>query len=820
MRNLPFHDVLVQLGLNTFYNPETQAGGGFSALSNLDGNSEFRSLAVVGGSSKATAPLSGSILSAHYFEYTAPDRTRQRAELLYTSDGDIFDADLTTPKLITTVVPLQHATTGLRSAVTLNQIYFSSPAITQPFWSGARYAGGTGAYLWGVAAPGDPSPLGSTSWEEVYPLDDLTGISAVNGVASTNSDTFLFGDASLAVTKTNATVNSFSATLTDPQDWSTPATRTVFRFFFFLSQEALDTFVQLIASFNTLPGTNIKNWVWDQGDVRVGWNTLVLDLDVPDAAVGAYDPANHDRILFSITTKNVTDLPTVIFDSFQRVLHDGFPTLAVGAAGALTGSFRYRVSFVANDGTESNVGPVSGAIALTADKASLTAIPTSADFQVVARRIYRDSDGDGIFRLVTTIPDNVTTTYTDDTPTAALGGAIAPIAGDDQLDNTPPTRFSAVVTHNGRIFGVDSGSPNTVWPSDIGVPGAFPIAKQLTFDDTIVAMVSQQNGLLLYGTDHAYLLTGDGTDISPWFATQLTDRLGADTYRSVENVRNFNLVIHERRVYLYEDIREPWYISGPIQDQLNAFSASDIFVIHDVARTRLLFFVDAANVAFAYNYGSRALADVSPDGPGIDPFDPRTGVWCKLTFPEDFSIRCAAGVDSAAEESRLIIGCDPEPTTTDGNAYFIGEDDDFGWQKDSAVEGIAAGFTTHAFPLGEREFPNPQAPPSSGGRGEPRFLRLDAVGFGASTDWTFTINLLNDPGADPIATVDIPFTLPEGQISLNLPIPLVGKASWASISAACTSSTGRVRFRMIRLYYMPRTKFRGAKESAGGAPES
>ena len=819
MRNLPFHDVLVQLGLNTFYNPETQAGGGFSALSNLDGNSEFRSLAVVGGSSKATASLLGSILSAHYFEYTAPDRTRQRAELLYTSDGDLFDADLISPVSVAGSGAILQATTGLRSAVTLNQIYLSSPALSQPAFSGVRYTGAEGVYNWGVAAPGDPSPLGSTSWEEIYPLDSTALITPTNGTVAPNANNFLFGNASVILTPTNPAAPGASMTITDSKDWS-GATRTVFRCFFFLSQKALDKFRQLSITFSSAGGQLV--WRWDTGDVRVGWNIVVWDLDNPDAVISTYNPAAHIAAIFTLLTKSNGPGPdaAVLFDSFQRVLHDGFPTLAVGAAGALTGTFRYRVSFVANDGTESNVGPVSGQLVLTADQASLTAIPTSIDPQVVARRVYRDSDGDGIFRLVTTIPDNTTTTYTDDTPTAALGGAIAPIAGDDQLDNTPPTRFSAVVAHNGRIFGVDSGSPNTVWPSDIGVPGAFPIAKQLTFDDTIVAMVSQQNGLLLYGTDHAYLLTGDGTDISPWFAAQLTDRLGADTYRSVENVRNFNLVIHERRVYLYEDIREPWYISGPIQDQLNAFSASDIFVIHDVARTRLLFFVDTANVAFAYNYGSQALSDVSPDGPGIDPFDPRTGVWCKLTFPEDFSIRCAVSVDSAAEESRLIIGCDPEPSTTDGNAYFIGEDDDFGWQKDSAVEGIAAGFTTHAFPLGEREFPNPQAPPSSGGRGEPRFLRLDAVGFGASTDWTFTINLLNDPGADPIATVDIPVTLPEGQISLNLPIPLVGKAPWASISAACTSSTGRVRFRMIRLYYMPRTRFRGAKESAGGAPES
>jgi hypothetical protein len=804
VRNLPFHDVPLHLGLNTFYNPETQAGGGFSAVSNMDGNREYRSLATIGGSAKATASVTDNILSCHYFEYTALDRTRQRAQLFYTDAGALYLGDTSSPTSEGTGITL--ATTGLRGCVLMNQLYLSSPALTVNDSGGYRYDG-VNVRTWGVAAPADYAKVLSWEWEEDFAFEDDSAAESPSGLTTGDeTSNFFIGSGGLSVEKTTTASTTCSFSITDVRDLT--AEVGLWRLFFYLPPTALPVFNYIqIKSIDGNNNAHYRLWRWYKGDLRAGWNVLVWDFDDSDSENLYGGGANHTDWLFEFVTNSATDtFSGLILNSFQGSTSIGYPTLAVGAAGNLTGDYRYRVSFVSEDGTESNVGPVSGTVTLTADKASISEIPVANDPQVAARRIYRDKDADGIFKLVTTIPDNTTTTYTDNTADASLGGAVAPIAGDDLLDNTPPTRFSAVCAHQGRIFGVDADAPNTVWPSDIGVPGAFPIAKQLTFEDTIVAMVSQQNGLMLYGTDHTYILTGDGTEISPWYAAQLTDRLGADTYRSVETIRNFNCVIHERRVYLYEDIREPWYISGPIQDQLDAYDAEDIFVVHDVKRTRLLFFVDATNVAFSYNYGSKALMEVSPDGPGIDPFDPRTGVWSKITFPDSYSIRCAMHADSSTEVSRIVVGCD------DAKAYYIGEDD-YSWETTASTEAVAASFTTHAFPLGEREYDNPMAPPSSGGRGEPRFLRIDAVGVGASTTWTFTINLLNDPGASALATVNVTATVAVGQNSLYLPIPPVGRAAWASISASCSSSTGRAKFRLIRLYYMPRSRFRGPKES-------
>jgi hypothetical protein len=790
VRNLPLYDIPIHLGLNSFYNPETQVGGGFSALSNMDGNREYRALTTIGGSSVATASVTDNIMSGHYFEYIDFDRTRKRKTLWYTDAGSLYIGDASSPTSLSTGIT--RATTGLRSAVTLNQLYLTSPALTLATTGGFRYDG-TNLRNWGVRAPGD-------EWEEEEALDSLSNVTDENadGTGSLNSSNFLFGAASVQVDKDGTSNDIGTIKVTHVEDWSS-STRNSFRFFFYLPPDARsDGFETLRLDIGDDPYTEGYVFLFDVGDMVVGWNQVVISKD--DATeLGTPSWAAVEALYFTIGTETNGD--TVfgcLVDSFQRIRHDGFPTLAVGAAGVLTGDYRYRVSYVAEDGTESNLGPVSGTVTLTADQCSLSDIPTSADAQVVARRLYRDKDGDAVFKLVATIPDNTTTSYTDNTADAALGGAVGPIAGDDLLDNTPPTRFSAVCVHQGRVFGVDAAAPNTVWPSDIGVPGAFPIAKQLTFDDTIVAMVSQQSGLMLYGTDHAYLLTGDGTAVSPWVAVQLSDQIGADTYRSVCTIRNFNLTVHERRAYLYEDVREPWYISGPVQDQLDAYDAEDIFVVHDVKRARVLFFVDATNVAFAYNYGSKALSEVSPDGPGIDPFDPRGGVWSKITFPASYSIRCAAHIDSSTDVSRLAVGCD------DAKAYFIGEDD-YSWATTASTEAVAASFTSHAFPLGVEE--------STGGRGEPRYLRLDAVGTGASTSWTFTINLLHDPGATAFATVNLTATVPVGQTTLYLPIPPVGRASWVSVSASCSSSTGRAKFRRIRLYYMPRSKFRGAKES-------
>ncbi|HEY3314999.1 MAG TPA: hypothetical protein VGL40_06935 [Bacillota bacterium] len=115
----------------------------------------------------------------------------------------------------------------------------------------------------------------------------------------------------------------------------------------------------------------------------------------------------------------------------------GAPTVAVNAtAGLLNGAYTYKVTlvtgYVDSDGTmhlqgETPGGTTSASVAPVSQKVDLTAIPTgAAGTAAVARRIYRTAAGgaDGTQKLVVTINDNVTTSYTDNLADASLGAVV------------------------------------------------------------------------------------------------------------------------------------------------------------------------------------------------------------------------------------------------------------------------------------------------------------------------------------------------------------------------------------------------------------
>lgn len=96
-----------------------------------------------------------------------------------------------------------------------------------------------------------------------------------------------------------------------------------------------------------------------------------------------------------------------------------------GSAGNPDGTYRYMVTYV-NAFGESNPSPVSDSLTVTTNQVSLTAIPTADARQVVtSRKIYRNKNGtNNVFYLLTTIADNTTLTYTDNTADASLGAKL------------------------------------------------------------------------------------------------------------------------------------------------------------------------------------------------------------------------------------------------------------------------------------------------------------------------------------------------------------------------------------------------------------
>lgn len=111
-------------------------------------------------------------------------------------------------------------------------------------------------------------------------------------------------------------------------------------------------------------------------------------------------------------------------------------TVALGAAGNLTGAYTYKITFYTASGETEVSAPssvdVTTSITAAAQQLSLTGIPLSPCKSVVGRKVYRTAAGGTVYKLAATIADNTTTTLTDNvadgslttvapTPTTATG---------------------------------------------------------------------------------------------------------------------------------------------------------------------------------------------------------------------------------------------------------------------------------------------------------------------------------------------------------------------------------------------------------------
>lgn len=113
------------------------------------------------------------------------------------------------------------------------------------------------------------------------------------------------------------------------------------------------------------------------------------------------------------------------------------PVLAEGAAGNPSGAYTGRVTFVTALG-ETEGGAASASLTVSSKKLSWTSIEVSPARTVTARKLYRPAAGGVQYKLVDTLSDNLTTTYTDDIADGALGANIpTPAAAISGLEIFP-----------------------------------------------------------------------------------------------------------------------------------------------------------------------------------------------------------------------------------------------------------------------------------------------------------------------------------------------------------------------------------------------
>ena len=113
----------------------------------------------------------------------------------------------------------------------------------------------------------------------------------------------------------------------------------------------------------------------------------------------------------------------------QNIVHDGTdaqqvlpaapltaPSVAVGAAVGLTGTYRYVVTFQSDIGdVHSELSPVSADITVANQKINVSSIPLAPAGQGVSQRsLWRNANGATKYYRVAQFNDNTTTTFTDD----------------------------------------------------------------------------------------------------------------------------------------------------------------------------------------------------------------------------------------------------------------------------------------------------------------------------------------------------------------------------------------------------------------------
>lgn len=210
----------------------------------------------------------------------------------------------------------------------------------------------------------------------------------------------------------------------------------------------------------------------------------------------------------------------------------GGTVAAAGAGGALTGTYSWKVAFVAANGEESDASGDTGSVALASQQGTLTAIPVG-DSRTVARNIYRRGATLTAHYLVGTIQDNISTTYSDNmTDLDALTTAV--ILAGDTVGDQPNSRFGGSARgkypclHYDRVFWADQATPNRLFWSKPLNGFAYPSDFESLVGDSkpITGIISYGGDLIIFKSDSIWRFSG--TDENTFQLSRTLSPVGTD----------------------------------------------------------------------------------------------------------------------------------------------------------------------------------------------------------------------------------------------------------------------------------------------------
>lgn len=192
------------------------------------------------------------------------------------------------------------------------------------------------------------------------------------------------------------------------------------------------------------------------------------------------------------------------------------------SAGSLTGTFKYRARLVtsAANGSYESEPTATLTVSYTAEQGTFSApaVPSS-DPQVDRWNLERAAAGGSTFFKVNTSPVTLATTIVDTLTDAVLTNSA--LSDDLLVDSPPPGIFKLLTVHQGRLVGVTTAEPNTLYWSDLGIttagifpkPESWPPRNRLVFGENggtaITGMVSFFNWLVVFQNFGTWSIRGD-----------------------------------------------------------------------------------------------------------------------------------------------------------------------------------------------------------------------------------------------------------------------------------------------------------------------
>jgi hypothetical protein len=670
-QKLPAIEYTTSGGLVTKLNPLRVGANGMVRCQNADTFAEYGSLSKVPGSTRVSDPAPAGWESIHPFEHRSLSGELRR-HVVGLAGTSLYKIQL--DKTLTALANGLYAE-PMTGVVANDRLYLTSPN-NDP----VKVDSGNLVTPWGVETPSERRlPIeafdDATDWTPTdCTVTDATGLDSTDGA--------------IAIAKTNTTVTQIIATKSS--GFTGGSVRRYLNMLVLIPEGVLQLLSQGTGPFGAPIhvavdiGLGFLNPEFDvaYGELVEGRNLLEFDLFFPGLS-GLVVAGLEITINTTNASATFSDMR---FDSFYTT-PNGYPVVATGvSAGGIEGSVRYRVTYVSKFGQESNAGRISEAYDTGSGGASvqLTEIPVSPDLQVIARRIYRDQDGDAIFRFVTQIGDNVTMAYEDVDAFSALSLETCPLAGNSNNDFSRPQKMRQVVAWNGFLVGIDADVPAQANFTYKNRNEAWPISRRVLFDYTLTAIVPTVLGVFFFGKDRYTVLTG--RDFGSFLFEEIgpEQSVGVSGWRAWAPFKALASGWHDVGPYVINGVN-PWYMGNPIKDQIEAIDTAlfeDLIAANDRLNFRKLYFTGTDHrTVFAWGYG-RDPAQISGEGVGIDPLDLRRGAWKMLSFPESITPKCIAVVERPGDRPELWMGC------SDGFVYWVGDPTAKDWAVGMGSEAI------------------------------------------------------------------------------------------------------------------------------------